>query len=101
MEKTKLTVVQAIKLIAELECLPPGPPKTPEGKQALARQFISLVGTVEAGTMLVDKLLRGSNRFPTPVEMRRVFSRFMAPADGDRVEDVDLADVVGWKTSKE
>ncbi len=91
MTKTKLT-----SLVYQMECLY-GFPKSDDGILAITRVIHSLAGdspdSEQKAQWLIDRLLMGAPRFPTPIEMRRVYCQKYTPADGLEDTKVDLSDL--------
>lgn len=72
-----------------------GFPTTPEGFNAIAKCFRSLVGDATRGQWLCDLILDGCEWFPAPIQMRRMFGKHHKPADGLEEWQVDMSDVMG------
>jgi hypothetical protein len=102
MEQPKImSLAEAAKLLKGLECLPPGLPRSAEGIESLSKAFIDIVGTRENGAELISKLVRGVTRFPTPLEMRRIWCRANKPADGLEDREVDVSAAMQGKKFEE
>jgi hypothetical protein len=85
----------ALKAVKALEFLP-GFPRTEDGMRAYTLQVQSMCG----GRLIAEKLIgcvaAGAERFPTPIELRRILSaRICEPADGVKSREADLADLMG------
>lgn len=85
----------ALKTVQRLEFLP-GFPRTEDGVKAYAQQLQLICGTEEKANLLFQRVAAGADRFPTPIELRRIFSANVAkPADGIEAREADLADLMG------
>ena len=82
MPETPLLKSAALKLVKKMESLGLGFPRTSEGIDSYAEQFMAITGTVERATWLVNRCLTGCPRCPTPIELRRIFELKSPPADG-------------------
>lgn len=89
-----LSRVEALKLVRKFDCLGLGFPRTTDGIDALADAFIAIVGDKEKADWLSQAIIMGCSRCPTPIEMRRIFERKYAPADGRRANEIDQADLL-------
>lgn len=89
------TPIWAFLIVKEMEFLP-GFPRTEEGVKAYAKQVFMIAGDREKFRKLADVVLRGAERLPTPIEIRRIMSSQVGkPADGLESREVDLADLMG------
>tara|TARA_R110000868_G_scaffold72223_1_gene210773 strand:+ start:16439 stop:16717 length:279 start_codon:yes stop_codon:yes gene_type:complete len=85
----------ALRIVQRLEFLP-GFPRTADGARAYAQQLQLICGTEKQADLLFQRVAAGADRFPTPIELRRIFSANVAkPADGIEAREADLADLMG------
>ena len=85
----------ALKAVKTLEFLP-GFPRTEDGVRAYTLQVQAMCGGKLIAEQLIGSVAAGAERFPTPIELRRILSaRICRPADGVEARDADLADLMG------
>lgn len=99
-DETPIKKTEAMKLVRSLESLGLGYPRTGEGFEALAEQFMAITGTVERAKWLVGRILTGCPRCPTPIEMRRIFELKYPPADGVGSNAADLSGLMDGPKGK-
>lgn len=90
----------AVTMIREMEALV-GSPRTPEGIKSIATRLESMCGDEATARWLVNRIMNGAQRFPAPVEMRRILCQHCPPADGLEERQVDVSDFMGFSGKKE
>lgn len=81
-------VVKAMEYVIQWEGLP-GFPRTDPGVLSLARDMASMC-PAEKFDWLTARVLRGLEKCPTPLQLRRVCTASIPPKDGLEVKDVDV-----------
>ena len=89
-----LSLVDTLKLIRKADFLF-GFPKNDNGLELIARKFMGITGSdKERSEWLVERIIDGCERFPTPIEIRRIYENHYIPADGVFSREVDNFDMM-------
>ena len=90
MTNTPENLKAALDIVQEFACFSPAPRDRDE-LIGQAKTLVAICPDIKTAQALVDELVAGCTRRPTPIVMRRVWDRRHPPEDGLAPEWVDLS----------